>query len=158
MSRTATQVRPHPPVTCNGGDMVSPNDTRLPARFRAKFVVNPETNCWEWTSTVHRGYGRFHVNRKSRIAHRYVYEILVGPIPDGLTIDHLCRVRCCVLPDHLEVVTGRINTLRGFGPPALNARKTHCLRGHPYDEANTYVFPGTGWRRCRTCFREEWAS
>ncbi len=138
------------------GGLPRPKGRTIIERFWTK-VEFTET-CWLWTSTRDQGYGKFYDGSRDVRAHRWAYEFCVGPIPDGLTIDHLCRVRCCVLPDHLEVVTGRINTLRGFGPPALNALKTHCLRGHPYDEANTYVFPGTGWRRCRTCFREEWAA
>ena len=101
--------------------------------------------CWLWTgSTQRKGYGRC-----SRwLAHRLVYVLLRGPIPDGLQVDHLCRVRNCVNPDHMELVSSRENTFRGISPAARNARKTTCPEGHPYDAV---------WgpnRRCRACGRE----
>ncbi len=85
-------------------------------------------------------------------AHRAAYELYVGPIPEGLTIDHLCRNTLCVNPAHLEAVTMRENILRGTGPSAQAARKTHCLRGHPFDDGNT-LFRATGKRVCRACQR-----
>lgn len=86
-------------------------------------------------------------------AHRVVYEELVGPIPDGLMLDHLCRVRHCVNPEHLEPVTNRENVLRGEGHSAKAARATHCLKGHPYAGENLRIL-SNGWRRCRACHRE----
>ena len=80
---------------------------------------------------------------------RVAYEMVVGPIPDGLQIDHLCRVRNCVNPDHLEPVTPRENTMRGYSIQAQNARKTHCIHGHPF-EGNTYARPD-GNRECAVC-------
>lgn len=112
------------------------------------------TDCWVFAGRKHPdGYGRVKGGGRMRQAHRVLYEALVGPIPDGLTIDHLCRVRACVNPLHLEPVTNRENILRGEGWPARNARKTHCAYGHPFDEANTYVDP-SGRRTCRACRRE----
>lgn len=87
---------------------------------------------------------------REQYAHRAAYQYLRGPIPDGLQLDHLCWVRRCVNPAHLEVVTARVNTLRGENPAAQNARKTHCHRGHPFDEANTYWRPDGG-RDCKAC-------
>jgi hypothetical protein len=87
-----------------------------------------------------------------RQAHRFAWELLRGAIPDGLTLDHLCRNRRCVNPDHLEPVTAVENTMRGQAPHAINARKTHCLRGHAFDEENTYV-RSDGARICRACVR-----
>lgn len=107
--------------------------------------------CWLWTGAMQpSGYGTF----RGRAAHRITYELFVGPIPENLTIDHLCRVRSCVNPAHLEPVTIAVNVMRGESLPARNARKTHCPQGHPYDDENTYVNPTTGWRLCRSCARE----
>lgn len=124
-------------------------------RFWAK-VQKTET-CWLWTGAKEtRGYGHFtlggRTDRRIVKAHRYAYELLVGPIPEGLTLDHLCRVRWCVRPDHLEPATNRENQLRGDGQGGRNARKTHCPKGHPYDEANTYI-DSLGRRVCRQCRR-----
>lgn len=106
--------------------------------------------CWEWTGPVIRtsGYGQF----KSTVAHRFVYELLVEPIPPKMQLDHLCRNRLCVFPPHLEVVTSRENTMRSSSWAAENARRTQCHRGHAFDGANTYVDP-RGHRRCRECDR-----
>jgi len=107
-------------------------------------------NCWVWQgSKNNKGYGHFHSNGKNRLAHRYAYELLVGEIPDGLQIDHTCRIRECVNPDHMEVVTSKENTLRGEGPTAKNAKKTHCNNGHEFTEANTYQ--QKNGRECRIC-------
>jgi len=124
-------------------------------RFWAAVRVG-DKGCWDWTGSHNpKGYGSFNVNKGHRPAHRLAYEIMRGPIPEGLTLDHLCRNRGCVNPAHLEPVTNRENVLRGIGPTAKAARATHCPSGHPYDEANTYVSPSTGWRRCRTCMNRK---
>jgi hypothetical protein len=108
------------------------------------------SGCWFWEGSTHAaGYGCY----GARLAHRLSYEAFIGPIPDGLTLDHLCRNRRCVNPRHLEPVTIAENVLRGESLPARNARKTHCPKGHPYDESNTYISPRTGWRQCRACQR-----
>lgn len=123
------------------------------ARFWAMVDKQSPTGCWLWTGPQDpRGYGRFWFEQKPSRAHRRSYEWLVGPIPEGLVLDHLCRVRNCVRPDHLEPVTNRENILRGVSPTARNAVKTHCSQGHPYDSSNTYVRPGGG-RDCRACKR-----
>ncbi len=87
-------------------------------------------------------------------AHRWAFEQFKGPIADGLQIDHLCRVRHCVNPDHLEAVSQRANILRGEATSAQRARQTHCKRGHRFDLANTYIRPA-GHRNCRACRRRE---
>lgn len=106
------------------------------------------------------GYGRIRGSVKGVeyhfFAHRRIYEMLRGPVPDDLTLDHLCRVRHCVNPAHLEPVSNRENVLRGVGPTAENARRTHCRRGHPFAGKNLILTPasdGTSgvWRGCREC-------
>lgn len=108
--------------------------------------------CQGWTDW--RGYGRFLLNGRKVVAHRFAYEVVRGPIPEGLELDHLCRVTSCVNPAHLEAVTHRENLRRGpqgRGSAVMSA-KTHCPQGHPYDEVNTYVTK-QGGRQCRTCTR-----
>lgn len=108
---------------------------------------------WFWQGLRDRkGYGYFYEDHRKRWAHRRAWELLRGPIADGLHTDHLCRTPICVWPDHLEMVTSAVNTLRGFGPTAINARKTVCYRGHPLSGDNLYVNPA-GKRFCRTCVR-----
>ena len=109
-------------------------------------------SCWPWVGRLDRhGYGQFTLGRKTMLAHRVVYQAIIGPIPVGMTLDHLCRVRRCVNPSHLEPVTKQENTLRGDGPTAQNARKTHCPAGHPYEGPNLYI--NQGRRHCRLCIR-----
>jgi hypothetical protein len=113
--------------------------------------VDKSGECWLWTASQRgNGYGQFTVNGKGVSAHRFAYELMIGPIPEGLDLDHLCRARACVNPAHLEPVTNAENILRGTCPPAINARKTHCPRGHEYTPENTYVNPAGG-RECRAC-------
>lgn len=107
-------------------------DPRLPARFWSKVRVTTD-GCWMWTAgTNGRGYGCYYHGKTTKRAHGVAYETLVGPVPEGKQLDHLCRQRLCANPSHLEPVTNRENTLRGIGTSAQNARKTHCPRGHPY--------------------------
>lgn len=112
--------------------------------------------CWLWTGVIQAGgYGRFRTQNRGHMAHRWLYEQLVGPIPEGMQLDHLCRVRNCVRPDHLEPVTPRENTLRSNATSAVNARKDVCVNGHPFTPENTYWRP-TGGRTCRECGRARW--
>lgn len=121
-------------------------------RFWTK--VKKTDTCWLWTGTKPDGYGRFYYDGAKRPAHRFAYELLVGPIPAGLEIDHLCRNHGCVNPDHLEPVTHAENLRRGKTRAWWNERKTHCKHGHPFTPENTYTYPGRKKRGCRTCTRE----
>lgn len=124
-------------------------------RVVARIRVNPETQCWEWQGyRMPAGHGRFRAEGRKVLVHVWVYARLVGPIPDGLELDHLCRVPFCCNPDHLEAVTHRENVLRGVGAGALNAAKVECPKGHPYSPDNTYV-DSLGRRVCRAC-RAAW--
>lgn len=124
----------------------------IPERIKASVKVD-ENGCWRWQLYVRsHGYGQIGVPGVGvRYVHRVAYEAWKGPIPDGLQIDHLCRVRDCCNPDHLEAVTCRENLVRGVGFTAKHAATTHCPAGHPYDAVNTYVRAGRGGRDCRRC-------
>lgn len=129
--------------------------TSLPLRIQSKIEPVTESGCWIWTAFCDRdGYGRVYADNTMRFAHRSVYALLRSKIPDGLTIDHLCRVRCCVNPDHLEVVTIRENCLRGFNVAGINARKTHCPNGHALIAGNLRKLK-TDIRKCRLCYNEQ---
>jgi hypothetical protein len=128
-------------------------------RFWANVVKGAEGDCWIWTGgkAGGTGYGQIHAGGCSHLAHRFAYELLVGPIPSGLTLDHVkargCTSRACVNPAHLEPVTNRENILRGDGASARAARVTHCPHGHPYNAENT-ALKADGSRRCKTCHRD----
>lgn len=123
-------------------------------RLLEKVSVPKSGGCWLWTGHVNnRGYGRIGVGFDVKYAHRVSYELSKGRIPDGLQLDHLCRVRRCINPQHLEPVTNRENGYRGESVCSKNKRKTHCPQGHPYDLSNTYVRP-SGHRECRMCIKK----
>ncbi len=125
-----------------------------PVRERIINSIKVDANgCWRWQKYVKpNGYGQIGVpGQGGRYVHRVAYEEWVGPIPAGLHLDHLCRVRDCCNPLHLEAVSARINVLRGTGFAAVHAAVTHCPKGHPYDEANTYSRPRGSGRDCRAC-------
>lgn len=113
----------------------------------------PNSGCVLWLGCVdQQGYSRFK-SPYGQTAHRASYALYVGPIAKGMDLDHLCRVRHCIAPWHLELVTRRTNLLRGKTIAARNATKALCLNGHPFDDENTYRDP-RGGRGCRTCRRE----
>lgn len=109
-----------------------------------------ESKCIRWTGAHDSGgYGRVQVGKKWRPAHRELWEASKGVLPVGMVLDHLCRVRDCINLSHLEIVTPRENTLRGFNPCAINARKQTCIRGHE-------LMPDRGKRKCAECGRKRW--
>jgi hypothetical protein len=109
--------------------------------------------CWLWTAcTSGNGYGGFQLDGRLQAAHRVAYELLVGPIPEGMQLDHLCRVLICVNPDHLEVVTCRENLMRSpIAPASVNSRRVRCVHGHELSGANLRM--SNGKRQCRACER-----
>jgi hypothetical protein len=134
-----------------------PKPIPLEVRFWPK--VNKTETCWLWTAgRTPAGYGSFFAREPKRIeyAHRIAWQLVNGPLPSDLVIDHLCRVRHCVNPEHMELVTRGENNRRGIARERRIAQAktvTHCKRGHPFDEANTYV-RADGERNCRTCQRD----
>lgn len=140
------------------------NFDSLPLRMRQK-IQFVESDCWEWTGSISTsGYGRVGWDKKAREAHRVIYTLLVGPIPDGLVLDHICHTEACTKtgreclhrrcqnPTHLRVVTRAANAMRSTSPPAINAQKTACAKGHEYTEETSTIDGGT--RRCLICRRE----
>jgi hypothetical protein len=127
-------------------------EVEMLARFEAKVMPEPNSGCWLWLAQVDpKGYARFKGPGRTQRAHRVAYEHFIGAIPAGRVLDHLCRIRSCVNPAHLEPVTARENTLRGDLPKLLGAR-THCANGHAFDDANT-SYKRDGSRRCLACHR-----
>ena len=126
--------------------------------FHEKEMVQfKETGCWEWSvKDKANGYGVLTISHKSHRAHRWIYEKLVGPIKPPLVLDHLCKNKICVNPEHLEPVTTKTNTLRGISFSAQNAKKLFCPKGHPYSGKNllkTKTKTGVERRHCRECMR-----
>ncbi len=122
-------------------------------RLAARTTPDPVTGCLLWTGTInHEGYGKVWVPalKLRRFAHRIAYELAYGPIPGGRQLDHLCRVRPCINPEHLEAVTPRVNALRSESIAAKNAVKTHCDRGHELAGDNVRT-KSNGGRQCWTC-------
>jgi hypothetical protein len=141
---------------CKGVDMnnfsISQSDIK---RFFEKVDIYSgigHVKCWVWKNPLDNGYGRFWVNNKTKLAHRFSYEFFIGEIPRDKQLDHLCRNRSCVNPDHLEPVDIKTNVLRGEGLSAQNARKTHCKRNHPFSGENLKI-NCRGQRICLTCHR-----
>ena len=130
-------------------------DSVLPARFWNK--VNISTSCWLWVASRSKGYGYFWWEGRIQPAHRVLYIALGRTIPEGKELDHLCRNRACVNPDHLEPVSHRVNVIRGDAGRAWSeyqTAKTVCPTGHQYSDANTYSHRGK--RHCRECMRINW--
>lgn len=125
--------------------MAAPLELRI-----AENIELSDSGCWLWTLRKDRtGYGRISISGVGKHVHRVAYEVFVGPIPDELQIDHLCRVRHCANPAHMECVPQQVNIRRGMAG-VHNANKTHCPQGHPYAGQNL-IITSSGGRRCRVC-------
>lgn len=118
-------------------------------RFDARWTPEPNTGCWLWTGgLMNRGYGKLCFGDGTRLAHRVSWELHRGPIPEGLVLDHVCRVRSCVNPDHLRLVTIAQNVLENsVSESALHAKQTHCLKGHELPPK----IVGVRYRKCMLC-------
>lgn len=122
-------------------------------RWFERHVTESPDGCWIWHGARTRnGYGQVTFNGRLAMAHRALYEYMVATVPAGLDLDHLCRVRACVNPYHLDPVTRAVNLRRGDTRRTHNSSRTHCPQGHPYDDANTRIGVA-GRRHCRTCDR-----
>lgn len=132
-----------------------PRSLRTLAVDRLLARVVDVDGCWVWQGADNGvGYGVIASNGRQTYTHRVAYEFFIGPVPAGLVLDHLCRVRRCCNPWHLDPVTHRVNLLRGVGVSAVAASRTACPQGHPYDQRNTYRYPN-GSRRCMACARDD---
>lgn len=135
--------------------MTGPKIEHLPRPLASRVRVGSETDCWEWMGQrTTGGYGVLSVKGRMHMTHRLVYEVLVGPIPVGLQIDHLCRNRACCRPDHLEPVTAKVNSERG-----MRAQAEECKYGHPFSGDNLGFrkqsrYPHLVARVCLTCQRD----
>ena len=126
----------------------------LEQRLEEKYIPEPNSGCWIWlASGTPFGYGQIWIKNRLHFAHVYLYEKMFGPKPQGLELDHLCRIPCCVNPHHLELVTHRENILRGFNPIANNSRKDRCHLGHLFTPENTILRQDRVGRECRLCRR-----
>ena len=144
------ELRPYQPDPPRVVRRTTPLEERL-----ASAIDYRPGKCWEWRAARDgNGYGMVRVAGRTRRVHVVVYEILVGPLPGKAVLDHLCRNPPCCNPQHLDLVTHRINILRGEGLAAHQVLRTHCPRGHPYDEVNTYILPSRPTARyCKACNR-----
>ena len=126
-------------------EQMTPQERAAAVNVLSQYIPVTESGCWLWLGNCNpKGYGRFMRQGKTFMAHRASYEVHRGPIPEGLQLDHLCRVRCCINPDHLEPVTARENVMRGISFAAINAAMKTCRLGHPLKSTKRY-------RHCRIC-------
>lgn len=138
-----------PRIPLNEFQKTLPN--ALPRHMRRR-IYSTERGCWICDGAKSHGrYQSVSVNNKSVLAHRLSYSLLIGKIPEGYHIDHLCREKWCVNPDHLEAVPQRVNWERGKSTSVINARREVCRWGHPLEGDNLYVRPDGRGRQCRKC-------
>lgn len=134
----------------------TPVEKRFWAKVDKDGPLFGDSPCWIWTACKQpNGYGKFGLNYKTKLAHRVAYELLIGAIPEGMTVDHLCFNRACVNPLHMDICPMGVNT--GRSPHTLsgmNIRKSHCVHGHEFTESNTRLYKGI--RYCMTCTRSRW--
>lgn len=124
-------------------------------KFNSKYIPVPESGCWIWIGRLCRcDYAQVQIAGVRKMAHRAAYELFVGPIPDDMDLDHVCRVRCCVNPSHLRPLTHKENILCGAGLTAKHAKKTHCIRGHPLSGPNLRFCENKNERVCRQCNKD----
>lgn len=129
------------------------NKKSLWEKLQDKFIID-DNYCWVWQGMNAKGYGRLFIreeNHSTVVAHKVMYELLMGLVPEGLELDHLCRNRACINPNHLEPVTHLENLLRS---PITNSGKTHCKNGHEFTPNNIYRHPQRGSRLCKSCQKE----
>lgn len=147
-----------PDLDVAGKEQVVADLSIAAARIQAKTMPIPFSGCMVFMGAVNNlGYGTIKIDGKKKMVHRVMYEELVGKIPNGMVIDHKCRIPGCWNPSHLDVVTQAENVFRGFSPHANNARKSACDRGHPFDGKGFRLEPQPGgkvMRRCLICRRD----
>jgi len=143
--------------------MTAPKSTLTPKqkqtdieRLMQRVVIDPSSGCWQWQGPTNYGYGRFYSRGVTYRAHRAAYELLVGPVPIGLEMHHLCHNRACVNPSHLQPIERHDHWLLGTSVSLFNATKETCVNGHPFTEENTHIYEKAGRkvRHCRACGRE----
>lgn len=136
--------------------MITGSRDELIAFVRQHSIPEPNTGCWLWLRSLVRGYGQCtstFEGKRENVAHRLAYRLLRGPIPVDCELDHLCRQRSCINPDHLEAVSHRVNSLRGQAPTICLYHQNRCSHGHSFTPDNTLYYRG-GIRYCRACIRD----
>lgn len=130
---------------------IAPTMTLIDIERFVSHIKRADNGCWEWTGIITTtGYGEYHKGRHM-LAHRVVLELINGELPPGAIPDHLCENTRCTNPEHLSIGSQADNVLRGRSFSAINAKLTHCKRGHEFTPGNIYMRPSRAWRECRAC-------